>query len=64
VIYLDDILDEARYQNFPQNVVPNIAAASGKYKVRGGNTELLEGQCPAGRTVILEFLPKPAAFAW
>lgn len=38
MIYFDDILDEARYQNYKENVVPNIAAASAKYIVRGGQT--------------------------
>ncbi len=64
VIYLGDILDIARYQIYKENVAPNIAAAGGKYLVRGGEIELLEGQLPAGRTVILEFPSRRAALAW
>lgn len=64
VIYLGDILDSARYQIYKENAAPNIAAAGGKYVVRGGDTELLEGQLPATRTVILEFQSRQAALAW
>lgn len=64
VIYLGDILDVARYELYKENVAPNIAAAGGKYLVRGGETELLEGQLPASRTVILEFPSRQAALAW
>ncbi len=64
VIYLGDILDETRYQIYKENASPNIVAAGGKYLVRGGDTELLEGQLPAARTVILEFPTRQAALAW
>ena len=64
VIYLGDILDETRYQIYKENAAPNIAAAGGKYLVRGGDTGLLEGQLPAARTVILEFPTRQAALAW
>jgi uncharacterized protein (DUF1330 family) len=33
VIYLGDILDEARYEIYKETVAPNIAAADGKYLV-------------------------------
>lgn len=64
VIYLGDILDEARYQIYKDRVAPNIAAAGGKYLVRGGDAKLLEGELPASRTVILEFPSRQAALAW
>lgn len=64
VIYLGDIVDEARYQIYKENAAPNIAAAGGKYVVRGGDTEVLEGQLPATRTVILEFPSRQAALDW
>ena len=64
VIYLGDILDEARYQIYKDNIAPNIAAAGGKYLVRGGDAKLLEGEFPASRTVILEFPSGQAALAW
>ena len=64
VIYLGDILDEARYQMYRENAAPNITAAGGKYVVRGGDATLLEGELPASRTVILEFPSRQAALAW
>ena len=42
----------------------SILAAGGKYIVRGGDVELLEGEPPAGRTVILEFPTRQAALDW
>ena len=55
VIYLGDVLDEARHQSYKEAVEPNILAGGGRYVVRGGDTDLLEGTLPAGRSVILEF---------
>jgi uncharacterized protein (DUF1330 family) len=43
---------------------PSILAAGGKYVLRGGDAEVLEGEAPAGRTVVLEFPSRQAALAW
>ena len=64
VIYLGDILDENRYQIYKESAAPSVVAAGGKYVVRGGDTEVLEGQLPAARTVILEFPTRQAALDW
>ena len=42
----------------------SIAAAGGRYIVRAGEIEVLEGDAPAGRTVILEFPTLQAAIDW
>lgn len=64
VIYLGDILDETAYQAYREAVEPDILAAGGRYVVRGGDPELLEGNLPASRTVILEFSSRQAALDW
>jgi uncharacterized protein (DUF1330 family) len=55
VIYQGEVLDAERYEEHKAQVSPNIAAAGGRYLVRGGAAEALEGDLPAGRTVVLEF---------
>jgi uncharacterized protein (DUF1330 family) len=64
VIYLAEILDPEGYLAYRERVEPNILAAGGRYVVRGGDVELLEGTLPAERTVILEFPSRPAVLAW
>jgi len=38
--------------------------AGGRYLARGGDVEVLEGEMPAGRTVLLEFPNMRAALDW
>ena len=42
----------------------SIHAAGGRYVARGGDVEVLEGDAPAGRTVVLEFPTRQAAVDW
>ena len=42
----------------------SIHAAGGRYIVRGGEVDLLEGAEPEGRTVVLEFPTRQAALDW
>ena len=64
VIYEGEILDPRRYEGYKEAVAPNIASAGGRYIVRGGNPEVLEGEPPTRRTVILEFPSRQAALDW
>ena len=64
VIYQGNVLDEERYEEYKRQVAPNIAAAGGRYVVRGGEPEALEGELPAGRTVVLAFPTRQAALDW
>jgi uncharacterized protein (DUF1330 family) len=64
VIYQGEVLDAERYEEYKAQVSPNIAAAGGRYLVRGGAAEALEGNLPAGRTVVLEFPTRQAALDW
>ena len=43
---------------------PNLVAAGGRYLVRGGQAEALEGELPGGRTVVVEFPTMQAAEDW
>jgi uncharacterized protein (DUF1330 family) len=58
------IHDPARYERYKTLAPPSIAAYGGRYLVRGGPSEVLEGEWQPARLVILEF-PDPArARAW
>ena len=55
VIYQAEVLDAERYEQYRAQVTEIISAAGGRYLVRGGAFEVLEGDAPEGRTVVLEF---------
>lgn len=50
-----EITDPALYDQYRAEVPAVIAAHGGRYLVRGGATEVLEGQASVVRQVILEF---------
>jgi uncharacterized protein (DUF1330 family) len=64
VIYQGEVLDPERYEEYKVKAAESIAAAGGRYLVRGGDVEVLEGEAPAGRTVLLEFKTMQAALDW
>lgn len=59
-----EVVDKDRYEAYKQMVVPTIAAYGGKFLVRGGPTETLEGTWSPQRLVIVEFSSKAQAKAW
>ena len=64
VIYQGEVTDPERYEEYKVHGAASIAAAGGRYVVRGGDVDVLEGEAPAGRTVVLEFPTMAAARAW
>jgi uncharacterized protein (DUF1330 family) len=64
VIYQGEVIDPVRYEEYKTKGAASILAAGGKYLVRGGDVEVLEGDPPAGRTVVLEFPTRQAAIDW
>ena len=64
VIYQGEVLDPVRYEEYKTAAAASIAAAGGRYIVRAGDMEVLEGDAPAGRTVVLEFPSMQAALDW
>lgn len=59
-----EILDPARYQEYVKVVPPTMAAYGGKFLVRGGRAERLEGDWVPGRVVVLEFDSVERAREW
>jgi uncharacterized protein (DUF1330 family) len=64
VVYQGEVLDPERYDEYKAKAAASIHAAGGRYLVRGGDVEVLEGEAPAGRTVVLEFPTMQAAIDW
>ena len=59
-----DVTDAAGYEQYRQRVSATIEAYGGRYLVRGGLTEVLEGDWMPKRMVILEFPDMAQLKAW
>jgi len=59
-----DIQDPERYAEYVRSVPPTIAAFGGRFLVRGGRAENLEGGWQPRRIVVLEFDSLERARAW
>tara|TARA_B100000214_G_scaffold357857_1_gene317866 strand:- start:607 stop:900 length:294 start_codon:yes stop_codon:yes gene_type:complete len=56
-----DVTDPAVFSDYGERVLPIIKKFGGRYLVRGGSVENLEGEHGFKRLVILEFPDKTAA---
>ena len=56
-----DVRDAAGFDAYREAVTPVIAAHGGRYLVRGGEMDVLEGPPPPGRLVVVEFPTMGAA---
>lgn len=59
-----EVQDAERYETYKPMVPPTLAAYGGKFVVRGGATETLEGDWSPKRLVIFEFPSVERAKAW
>ncbi len=59
-----DITDPVGFETYRSLVAPTINAAGGRYRVRGGTVQVLEGQWQPKRLVMLEFETMAAALQW
>ncbi len=58
------VTDPVRYEEYKQLAAPTVAAFGGKYVVRGGAADTLEGDWVPGRVVVLEFPTAARAREW
>jgi uncharacterized protein (DUF1330 family) len=58
------INDHKMYEEYKKLTPASIAAYKGKFIVRGGTTEILEGDWKPGRFVVLEFPDSDLAREW
>ncbi|NIM51730.1 MAG: DUF1330 domain-containing protein [Gemmatimonadales bacterium] len=59
-----DVQDPVRYEDYRRIAAPTVMAHGGRYIVRGGAVERLEGEWEPGRIVVLEFPTVEQARAW
>jgi uncharacterized protein (DUF1330 family) len=59
-----DVKDPVRYEDYKKLTPASIAVYGGKFIVRGGKTELIEGNQEPKRIVILEFENAEKAKQW
>jgi uncharacterized protein (DUF1330 family) len=58
------VRDREQYEQYKQLAAPTVAAYGGRYLVRGGASETLEGGWKPSRFVILEFPDADAGRSW
>ncbi len=58
------ITDPSRYEDYKQLTPASLLPFEGKFLVRGGAVETLEGSWKPGRVVVLEFPSAQKARAW
>lgn len=59
-----DITDPVGYEEYKRLAAPTVTAHGGRYLVRGGPAEVLEGNGTPHRVVILEFPTMEQAREW
>jgi uncharacterized protein (DUF1330 family) len=64
VIVEIDIVDHAGYEEYKKLAGATVEKYGGKYIVRGGKTEVLEGDWQPKRIVVLQFDSMPRAKDW
>ena len=64
VIVEIDVQDPVGYEEYKKQAGSTVIAKGGKYIVRGGKTEVLEGDWQPKRIVVLEFPSMDQAKEW
>lgn len=59
-----EVTDANAFERYRQQVPATLVAFGGRFIVRGGATETLEGEWQPKRLVIIEFPDRAAANAW
>ena len=59
-----DIHDPVGYEDYRKSVLPTLAPFGGRFLVRGGKVEVLEGSWVPKRFVIVEFASADKAREW
>lgn len=63
-IFQIEVTDPERYKDYVAVAPATIANHGGEYLVRGGDYEVVEGEWPARRMVVLRFPSMEQARAW
>ena len=58
------VKDPVRYEDYRRLVTPTLAKFGGRFIVRGGHVDVLEGEWRPSRLVLIEFPSADAAREW
>ena len=64
IIVQVEVTDPEPYETYRAQVKPTLDAYGGEFVVRGGDMEVLEGDWPYPRCVVLRFQDRETAKAW
>ena len=64
IIAMVDVTDQEKYKKYMAKASEACERYGGKYLVRGGQTEIMEGGFPWSRVVVLEFESRDQARAF
>ncbi len=64
IVDVTAVFDAVSYAAYCRQAPSRVAAAGGRYLVRGGRVDVLEGGWAPGRVVVVEFPSPAAAHAW
>lgn len=64
VIVHNEIFDATLFEEFRRKVGATIEASGGRYLVRGGDTEVIDGDWDPERIIIVEFDSAEQAKSW
>ena len=59
-----EITDPEKYKEYTAQTPDSIASHGGRFVVRGGSCQVLEGEWDPGRVVVIEFPDLDAALGW
>jgi len=59
-----EVIEPVEYEEYKKLAAPSVTAYGGRYIVRGGAAEVLEGEWVPNRLVILEFPTATQARTW
>ncbi|MCS7088118.1 MAG: DUF1330 domain-containing protein [Thermoflexales bacterium] len=59
-----EVLDPVEYEEYKRLATPTVAQFGGRYIVRGGTVEVIEGDWEPRRVVVIEFPTLEQARAW
>ena len=64
VVTIEEITNPEGYQEYRNRVLPTIEKHGGRFLVRGGNSDLMEGDQHPPRIVVIEFPDMGRAKGW
>lgn len=64
IVQVAEIRDPERYATYRDLAGKAVAAHGGRFIVRGGKAERIEGEADCGRVVVIEFPSVAAAKGW